>query len=233
MIDKSFYYGQQGDCFQKLDKHFEEIRHEYLSQPNKVFLSPEDFSNSVRGESQDYTDEDFFYKGDTERKGDYVQGEWKALGIGSADHEAQSFNDYPMLYSILRKFPYKTNIAIMTVGPNTKIGNHRDSEGGWRYQMCIDDGGGDQSGMYYKDVETKEKKLHIWKTGDAFVFQPDLQLHNGYNNNPGERITLLIDFYKEKAYTKEAFEKYYQHYSDEFGGLENLVKAYEVRKQQT
>ena len=121
----------------------------------------------------------------------------------------------------------------MTVGPDTKIGNHRDSEGGWRYQMCIDDGGGDQSGMYYKDVETKEKKLHIWKTGDAFVFQPDLQLHNGYNNNPGERITLLIDFYKEKAYTKEAFEKYYQHYSDEFGGLENLVKAYEVRKQQT
>ena len=115
---------------------------------------------------------------------DYVQGEWKALGIGSADHEAQSFNDYPMLYSILRKFPYKTNIAIMTVGPNTKIGNHRDSEGGWRYQMCIDDGGGDQSGMYYKDVETKEKKLHIWKTGDSFVFQPDIQLHNGYNNNP-------------------------------------------------
>ena len=60
MIDKSFYYGQQGDCFQKLDKHFEEIRHEYLSQPNKVFLSPEDFSNSVRGESQDYTDEDSY-----------------------------------------------------------------------------------------------------------------------------------------------------------------------------
>ena len=187
MIDKSFYHGQQGECFKKLDKHFEEIRHEFFSQSNKIFLSPEDFSNSVRGEPQDYTDEDFFYKGDTERRGDYVQGEWKALGIATGDHEYQNFNDYPMLYSILRKFPYKTNVAIMTVGANTKIGNHRDSEGGWRYQMCIEDGGGDQSGMYYKDVETKEKKLHIWKTGDAFIFQPDIQLHNGYNNNPGPR----------------------------------------------
>ena len=65
MIDKSFYHGQQGECFKKLDKHFEEIRHEYISQPNKVFLSPEDFSNSVRGDPQDYTDEDFFYEGDT------------------------------------------------------------------------------------------------------------------------------------------------------------------------
>ena len=62
MIDKSFYHGQQGECFKKLDKHFEEIRHEFFSQSNKIFLSPEDFSNSVRGEPQDYTDEDFFYK---------------------------------------------------------------------------------------------------------------------------------------------------------------------------
>ena len=232
MIDKSFYYGQQGECFQKLDKHFEEIRHEYLSQPNKVFLSPEDFSNSVRGDPQDYTDKDFFYEGDTERRGDYVQGEWKALGIGCAEHEAQSFNDYPMLYSILRKFPYKTNMAIMTVGPNTKIGNHRDSEGGWRYQLCIDDGGGDQSGMYYKDEITKEKKLHTWKTGDAFCFRPDIQLHNGFNNNPNERVTLLIDFYKESLYTKEKFEAYYQHYSDEFEGLENLIAVYDDRKKQ-
>ena len=123
MIDKSFYHGQQGECFKKLYKHFEDIRHEFFSQSNKIFLSPEDFSNSVRGEPQDYTDEDFFYKGDTERRGDYVQGEWKALGIATGDHEYQNFNDYPMLYSILRKFPYKTNVAIMTVGPNTKIGN--------------------------------------------------------------------------------------------------------------
>ena len=108
MIDKSFYHGQQGECFKKLDKHFEEIRHEFFSQSNKIFLSPEDFSNSVRGDPQDYTDEDFFYKGDTERRGDYVQGEWKALGILSGDNEGQPFNDYPMLYTILRKFPYKT-----------------------------------------------------------------------------------------------------------------------------
>ena len=131
----------------------------------------------------------------------------------------------------IRKFPYKTNVAFMTVGQNTKIGNHKDSEGGWRYQLCIDDGGGDQSGMYYKDVETKEKKLHIWKNGETFIFQPDLQLHNGYNNNPNERTTLLIDFYKESLYTKEKFESYYQHYSEEFEGLENLADVYESRKQ--
>ena len=28
MIDSSFYYGKQGDCFQKLNKHFEEVRNE-------------------------------------------------------------------------------------------------------------------------------------------------------------------------------------------------------------
>jgi len=231
MIDKTFYYGQQGECFLQLEKHFKEIAHEFKSQPDKIFLNPEDFSNSVRGDPKDYTDKDKFYPGDTEREGDYVQGEWKALGISSGTYEGQGFNDYPMLYSILRKFPYKTNVAFMTVGPNTKIGNHKDSEGGWRYQLCIDAGGGTDSGMYYMDIETKKKALHIWKSGDAFVFQPDLQLHNGYNNNPGERTTLLIDFYKESLYTKEKFEAYYQHYNDEFEGLENLADVYESRKQ--
>ena len=119
----------------------------------------------------------------------------------------------------------------MTVGPNTKIGNHKDSEGGWRYQLCIDDGGGTDSGMFYMDLKTKKKAQHIWKSGDAFVFQPDLQLHNGYNSNPSERTTLLIDFYKESLYTKEKFEAYYQHYNDEFEGLENLADVYESRKQ--
>ena len=104
MINKSFYQGKQGECFRLIDKHFKEIKHEYLSQPNKVFLDPEDFVDRVRGYSTDYTNtnrdaEDWEV---VQHKGDYVQGEWKGLGIGCADHEAQSFNDYPMLYSILR-----------------------------------------------------------------------------------------------------------------------------------
>tara|TARA_Y100000758_G_scaffold291349_1_gene245659 strand:+ start:233 stop:871 length:639 start_codon:yes stop_codon:yes gene_type:complete len=210
MINKSFYHGRQGECFQKIDKHFNEIRYEYQSQPNKTFLS-----------------KDFFYEGDSDSRLQPTKGEWKILGIGSGEREGQSFNDYPMLYSILRKFPYKTNVAFMIVGPNTKIGNHKDDEGGWRYQMCIDDGGGNQSGMYYKDIKTEKKKLHIWKTEEAFVFQPDIQPHNGYNNNPSERVTLLIDFYKESLYTKKKFDAYYQQYSDEFEGLENLINEYD------
>ena len=110
MLDKSFYHGQQGECFRQLDKHWQDIKHEFDSQPNKTFLDPEDFSDSVRGLPDDFDD----------KSGDYVHGQWQALGIQSGEHEGQSFNDYPMLYSILRKFPYKTNVAIMTVGPNTK-----------------------------------------------------------------------------------------------------------------
>ena len=113
------------------------------------------------------------------------------------------------------------------------IGNHTDSEGGWRYQMCLDDGGGDQSGMYVMNVGTKKQELMTWKTGEAYVFQPDIQLHNGFNSNTGERTTLLIDFFKESEYTKEKFEKYYQHYSECFEGLDNLVDTYESRKQKT
>ena len=209
-MNKSFYQGQQGECFKQLEKYFQEIKHEYNSQLNKTFLDPEDFSDGP---------------------GDYVDGKWKALGIQSGDHEGQSFNDYPMLYTILRKFPYKTNVAIMVVGQNTKIGNHQDNEGGWRYQMCLDDGGGTDSGMYVMNLKTKKQELYTWKTNEPYVFQPDLQLHNGFNNNPNERVTLLIDFFKEEAYTKEAFEKYYQNYSKCFEGLENLVEVYESKKQ--
>lgn len=223
MLDKSFYHGQQGECFRQLDKHWMNIKHEFDSQPNKIFLDPEDFSDSVRGLPEDFED----------KSGDYVHGQWRALGIQSGEHEGQKFNDYPILYSILRKFPYKTNVAIMTVGPNTKIGNHTDNEGGWRYQMCLEDGGGDQSGMYVMNLETKKQELYTWKTGEAFVFQPDIQLHNGFNSNPGERTTLLIDFFKESLYTKDKYEKYYQHYSECFEGLENLVDTYESRKQKT
>jgi len=115
MLDKSFYHGQQGECFRQLEKHWLDIKYEFDTQPNKTFLDPEDFSDSVRGLPEDFDD----------KSGDYVHGEWQALGIQSGEHEGQSFNDYPILYSILRKFPYKTNVAIMTVGPDTKIGNHR------------------------------------------------------------------------------------------------------------
>jgi hypothetical protein len=96
--------------------------------------------------------------------------------------------------------------------------------------MCLDDGGGDQSGMWVMNLETGEQELMTWKTGEAYVFQPGMQLHNGFNKNPGERTTLLIDFWKESEYTKERFEEYYQHYSECFEGLENLVDVYESRK---
>ena len=82
------------------------------------------------------------------------------------------------------------------------------------------------------NLKTKKQELYTWKTGEAFIFQPDIQLHNGFNRNPGERVTLLIDFYKESLYTKEKFEAYYQHYSDEFEGLENLIAVYDDRKKQ-
>jgi hypothetical protein len=221
MIHKSFYQGKQGECFTQLEKHWSEIKHEFDSQSNKKFLEPEDFSDSVRGLPEDFDD----------ASGDYVHGEWQALAVYIGDREQQSFNDYPMLYSILRKFPYKINVAIMTVGSDTKIGNHTDNEGGWRYQLCLDDGGGVQSGMHVMNLDTRKQEPMTWKTGEPYVFQPDLQLHNGFNNNPGPRTTLLIDFYKESLYTKSKFEKYYQHYSECFEGLENLVNTYESRKQ--
>jgi len=221
MLNKSYYHGQKGECLKKLEKNWQTIKHEFDSQLNKTFLQPEDFSDSVRGLPDDFDD----------KSGDYVNGQWQALGVQSGNKELQEFDDYPMLYSILRKFPYKTNVAIMTVGPNTKIGNHTDNEGGWRYQLCLEDGGGNQSGMHVMNLETRKQELYTWKTGEAFIFQPDIQVHNGFNRNPGERTTLLIDFFKESLYTKEKFEEYYQHYSECFEGLENLVDVYESRKQ--
>lgn len=221
MLDKSFYHGNQGECFKKLEKHHVDIAYEFNSQKNKIFLEPEDFSDSVRGLPEDFDN----------KSGDYVHGEWQALPIYIDNKEVQSFNDYPILYSILRKFPYKVNVAIMSVGPNTEIGNHTDNEGGWRYQMCLDDGGGTQSGMYVLNVDTKKQDLHTWQTGHPFIFQPGLQLHNGFNKNTGKRTTLLIDFWKQSAYTKTYFEEYYQNYSECFEGLDNLVNLYEQRRQ--
>ena len=116
MIDKSFYYGQQGDCFLQLEKHFKEIAHEFKSQPNKVFLNPEDFSNSVRGDPKDYTDKDKFYPGDTDREGDYVKGEWKALGISSGTYEGQEFNDYPNAVQHTEEIPIQNQCCFYDSG---------------------------------------------------------------------------------------------------------------------
>ena len=131
----------------------------------------------------------------------------------------------------IRKFPYKTNVAIMTVGPGTRIGNHTDDEGGWRYQLCLDDGGGHNSGMYVKNLQTKKQELYTWKSGEAYIFQPAIQLHNGFNDNPKARTTLLIDFFKESEYTEDGYKKYYENYNECFEGLDNLVDTYEKRKQ--
>ena len=87
--------------------------------------------------------------------------------------------------------------------------------------------------MYVMNLQTKKQELYTWRSGHAFVFQPDIQLHNGFNENPGPRTTLLIDFFKESLYTKTKFEEYYQNYSECFEGLENLVNTYESRKQKT
>ena len=97
--------------------------------------------------------------------------------------------------------------------------------------MCFDDGGGDDSGMYYQDLITKEKKLHTFKTGNQFAFKPGEQPHNGFNRNPGERLTLLIDFYKESEYTPEAYDAYLKNYDEKFEGLKELAELYESRKQ--
>ena len=221
MLKEDFYHGDQGECLKKLEKHHIQITHEFNSQKNKVFLQPEDFSDSVRGLPEDFDD----------KSGDYVHGEWEALVISVGAKELQSFNDYPLLYSILRQFPHKMIVAIMSVGGNTQIGNHTDDEGGWRYQMCLNDGGGNQSGMHVMNLDTKKQDLHTWKTGHSYVFEPGKQLHNGFNKNAGKRTTLLIDFWKESEYTKIKFNEYYQNYSKCFEGLDNFVNLYESRKQ--
>ena len=64
MLDKDFYHGDQGECFKKLEKHHTQITHEFNSHKNKLFLEPEDFSDSVRGTPEDFDN----------KSGDYVHG---------------------------------------------------------------------------------------------------------------------------------------------------------------
>ena len=120
----------------------------------------------------------------------------------------------------------------MIVESNTSIGTHKDREGGWRYQLCIDDGGGDQSGIDYSFINKDgwpQIETHIFKTGNSIVIQPGKWPHNGWNKNKNRRVTLLLDFFDENCYSKKAYDEYYKRYDDAFQ-LEQLVKTYEQRK---
>ena len=124
------------------------------------------------------------------------------------------------------------NCAFMIVEPNTSIGTHRDREGGWRYQLCIDDGGGDQSGIDYSFINKDgwpQIETHIFKTGNSIVIQPGKWPHNGWNKNKNRRVTLLLDFFDENCYSKKAYDEYYKKYDNAFK-LEQLVRTYEQRK---
>ena len=195
-----------------LKHNYSSIVKEYHSHKNPTYLTQHDFSDGA----------------DT-----YVEGNWYALGISSGDIKGQDPSQYPILYSILDEFPYKMNCAFMIVKPNTKVGTHRDREGGWRYQLCIDDGGGNDSGLDYSYVNDNgwpQQETHIFKNGNSIIIQPGKWAHNGWNKNSKERITFLIDFYDEEEYNKKDFQKYYQNYDKAFDGLDNLVELHERRK---
>ena len=202
----------QKECFNLLKKHFDQIKQEFLNHKNQTKLNQGDFSDGA---------------------GTYVKGEWYAVGISCMDTKVQDPKLYPTLYSILAKFKYKMNCAIMVVKPNTSIGTHRDKEGGWRYQLCLDDGGGKNSGLDYCFVNKDgwaQTETHIFQTGNSIIIQPGKWPHNGWNKNPKPRVTLLLDYYDENEYNKEDFKKYYDNYDDAFEGLNNLVDIYEKRK---
>ena len=201
----------QKECFKLLKKHFDQIKQEFLNHKNQTKLNQGDFSDGA---------------------GTYVKGEWYAVGISCMDTKVQNPKLYPTLYSILEKFPYKMNCAFMIVEPNTSIGTHKDREGGWRYQLCIDDGGGDQSGIDYSFINKDgwpQIETHIFKTGNSIIIQPGKWPHNGWNKNKNRRVTLLLDFFDENCYSKKAYNEYYKRYDDAFQ-LEQLVKTYEQRK---
>tara|TARA_E500000318_G_scaffold26530_1_gene26568 strand:+ start:1599 stop:2216 length:618 start_codon:yes stop_codon:yes gene_type:complete len=202
---------RQQDCFKLFDKHFNHIKQEFLNHKNQTKLNQHDFSDGA---------------------GTYVKGEWYAIGISCMDIKVQNEKLYPILYSILNKFPYKMNCAFMVVEPNTSIGTHKDKEGGWRYQLCIDDGGGDNSGLDYCFVNKDgwpQTETHIFKTGNSIVIQPGIMPHNGWNNNKNKRVTLLLDFFNENCYNKKLYNEYYKKYDNAFN-LEQLVRTYEQRK---
>lgn len=202
----------QKECFKLFDKHYDQIKHEYLNHKNPALLTQHDFSDGAKT---------------------YVEGNWYAVGISSGDRKVNNVKTYPILYSILDQFKYKMNCAFMIVKPNTSIGTHRDREGGWRYQLCIDDGGGDQSGldyMYCNEQGWPQTETHIFKNGDSIIIKPGQWPHNGWNKNKNNRVTLLLDYYDENEYNEKDFKKYYDNYDDAFEGLNNLCDLYEQRK---
>ena len=202
----------QKTCFEIFKTHYKSIAEEYQNHKNPTYLDQHDFSDGA----------------DT-----YVEGTWYAVGISSEDRKVQEESTYPILYSILDKFPYKMNCAFMVVKPNTTIGNHKDKEGGWRYQLTIDDGGGDNSGINYTYVNEEgwpQQETHIFKNGNSVIIQPGKQLHNGWNKNPRKRVTLLLDFYDETVYNKKDFIKYRNNYNDAFNSSGDLCDIYEGRK---
>ncbi len=202
----------QQECFKLFEKHFNQIRQEYFNHKNPPLLTQHDFSDGA---------------------GTYVEGNWYAVGISSGDRKVQDVKTYPVLYSILDKFSYKMNCAFMIVKPQTSIGTHKDREGGWRYQLCIDDGGGDNSGLNYAYVNENgwpQTETHTFKDGNSVIIQPGKWPHDGWNKNSRERVTLLLDYYDENEYNEKDFKKYYDNYDDAFDGLDNLCDVYEQRK---
>ena len=93
-------------------------------------------------------------------------------------------------------------------GDNLNMENWSYEEGDGCPNLC--GWGNNERQIYHKDcVEVKDGMLIITadKEGD--------------------------NYYSGKINSKDKFEKYYQHYSECFEGLENLVDTYESRKQKT
>ena len=201
----------QEKCFILLKKHYKKIKREYLKFNNKVFAEAKDFSQDVQ----------------------YVNGgTWNAMGIYICDKKLQDEKSFPTLYKILDNFPYKMIVSFMVVGAGTEIGDHTDKEKGWKYHITLDDGGGNNSGMDYNFINNKgwpQIETHIFKEGETITFKPE-HPHNGWNKNPRDRLTLLIDFYCEKEYNDEDFKKDYNNYNKVWGGLDELYEWYEKKK---
>jgi len=201
----------QEKCFILLKKHYKKIKREYLKFNNKVFAEAKDFSQDVQ----------------------YVNGgTWNAMGIYICDKKLQDEKSFPTLYKILDNFPYKMIVSFMVVGAGTEIGDHTDKEKGWKYHITLDDGGGSDSGMDYNFINNEgwpQIETHIFKEGETITFKPE-HPHNGWNKNPRDRLTLLIDFYCEKEYNDEDFKKYYNNYNKVWGGLDELYEWYEKKK---
>ena len=201
----------QEKCFILLKKHYKKIKREYLRFNNKVFAEAKDFSQDV----------------------EYVDGgTWNAMGVYICNKKLQDPKSFPTLYKILDNFPYKMIVSFMVVGAGTNIGEHTDKEKGWKYHITLDDGGGKHSGMDYNFINDKgwpQIETHTFKEGETITFKPE-HPHNGWNKNPRDRLTLLIDFYCEKEYNDEDFKKYYNNYNKVWGGLDELYEWYEKKK---